>query len=195
MNLARLFTGCVRALGKDPDWGQNFDLSEKGFRASFWALLLSMPVAYVCYAAVLRQRKLVLEGQPELADSMPGLISPPMLFLLLIIFGMMFPICAYILCMVFEKMDKYRPWVIARLWTFFFIFLAMGFLFGLTLLGVLPFALVMTPIFVLYMSTLLVDIRFAQKIAGFEWGAAILAACIFTAMGLTVILIGAASLG
>lgn len=195
MNLARIFTGCLRAFGRDAGWAENFDLSEKGFRASFLALLLSMPVLYVCYAGIFRQRRIVMEAQPELVDNLPVMVSPPMLFLILIIFGMMFPIVAYVLCLVFEKMDKFRPWVIVRLWTFFFIALLMGALFGLTMLGVLSFAAIIPPIFVLYMGTLLVDIRYAQKIAGFEWGAAVLAACIITAMGLTVILIGTSSLG
>ncbi len=195
MNLIRIFSGCLKALGRDTDWASHFDISERGFRASFFALLLSLPMLYVGYAAVVKQRQSVLEANPELAETMPALISAPMLWLLLIIYGMMFPLTAYILCMVFDKLDRFRPWVIARLWSFFFIALAIGALFGLTLLGVLTFAAVLTPVFVLYMSTLLVDIRLAQKIAGFEWGAAVLAACIITAMGLTVILIGTARLG
>ena len=194
MNLARLFPGCLKAFSRATDWPQYFDLSEKGFRGSFWALILSMPVLYVGYAAIVKQRQTLLASQPELVDTLPTLVSPPMMFLLLIIYFMMFPICAYILCLVFDKMDRFRAWVIVRLWTFFFIYLGTGLLLGLNLLGVLSFSFVMVPVFILYMGTLVVDIRYAQKIAGFEWGAAILAACIFSAMGLTVMLTGSAAL-
>jgi len=194
VNLTRFFTGSIKAFSADPDWQNHFDMSETGFRQSFLALILSLPFYYICAAAILKQRAEILSQTLE-SGSVPGVISPASLLILLLAYSLMFPLCAYIFCLVFDKMDKFKPWVIARHWSFFFIAVIMAASLGLSLLGVLPFTMALGPVFALYMATLAIDIRFAQKIAGFEWGAAILAGCIITAMGLMIVRIGASNLG
>ena len=65
-------------------------------------------------------------------------------------------------------------------------------LLGLFLAGVLPFVIAINIVLGVYLITLAIDIRLAQRIAGFEWGAAVLTGCIITAMGFTVLLMSIA---
>ena len=185
LNLPRLLSGCLKALGRADDWEDHFDFSRKGLQHSFIALILSLPFYYICAAAVQIQRSKLAEGE---ASSLPTTAF----FVIWILYAFMFVLCAYIFCLVFNKPDRFRPWVVVRHWTFFFASLLAAALFGLNMAGILPFMPVVYAAFVLYLGTLAIDIRYAQKIAGFEWGAAIFAGCIITAMSLMMILVGVA---
>ncbi len=186
MNIFGYFEGCLKALGRAGDWPDNFDLSLSGFRNSFLALLFAVPFYYACAVAIQSEQA----RRP--GESMVSPTAP--FFLILAMYSLIFVVCAYILCVVFDKMDRFRPWVIVRHWSIFFAAFAAGTLFLLNLRGFLPFEWVNALALVIYLGTLAIDIRLAQKIAGFEWGAAILAGCIITAMGLTVILVGVSQL-
>lgn len=182
MNLPAYFKGVIKALKGAPDWAGHFDLSRRGFQLSFLALFISIPFYHLCAVAVQARRS-------ELTGEAAGLPANAFL-LILLLYGLMFPLCAYILALVFDRQDRFKSWVIVRHWAFFFAVGAAGLLFGLNLLGVLPFGPVNYIAFAIYLGTLLIDIRLAQKIAGFDWGAAILTACIITAMSLMMLLVG-----
>ncbi len=182
MNLAVLFSGCLKVLGLNPSWPEHFDVSPRGFQHSFIALFLSIPLFYICAAAVLKQREL-LSGE---AQAFPAAAF----FIIILIYGFMFPVSAFILSSLFNKTENFNAWVVVRHWSLFFAALIVAALFALTLAGILPFMMVNSVAFFIYMCTLLMDIRIAQKVAGFEIGAAILAGCITTASGLLAILIG-----
>ncbi len=182
MNLPRLLSGCLAALGKREDWEIFFDLSRKGLQQSFIALLLSLPFYYVCAAAVQMHRAKILEE----TSSLPAAAF----FIVLLLYALMFLLVAYILCLVFDRQDRFRPWVIVRHWAVFFSALLAAAFFGLYMAGIVPFMIANIAAFTIYMGTLFIDIRLAKKIAGFDWGAAILTACIITAMGLMMILMG-----
>jgi len=185
MNLAAYFSGSLKALGRGDGWETDFDLSKKGFSQSFAALFLTLPCYYVCGLAVAKQRA-ALTGA-EIAATIP--LLPFVIIFTLYAFA--FSVCAYLIAMVFDKQDRFRAWVIVRHWTVFFAVLLAAVFMGLTLIG-LPFVIANFAAFALYMSTLVIDIRYAQKIAGFEWGAAVLTGCILTAMGFTILLTGVA---
>ena len=182
MNLAQLFSGCLKALGKDASWPESFDLTRSGFIQSFLALFLSLPFYYICAAAVVKNRTIVTGT----ASSIPA----GEFFGLLLLFGLTFPLCAFALSNLFNGREQFQPWVIVRHWTMFFAALILAALFGLTMAGLLPFMFVMSLAFIIYMGALAMDIRLAQKIAGFDWGIAIFAGCIPTALGLLIILFG-----
>lgn len=184
MNLARFFTGCLKALGRDADWTTHFDLSRRGFQLSFVALLLSLPCYYVGAAAINAER-----ATTQNLETVPSVPLTAMM-IVLVMYLISFSLCAYILAMVFDRQDRYRPWVIIRHWCGFFLALIGAALFGLSMTGLLPFIIAAYAVLALYLTGLAVDIRLAQKIVGFEWGAAIIAACLITAMGMTIILIG-----
>lgn len=183
MNLAAYFSGSLRALGRSGDWPKYFDLSRKGFMQSFAALFLTLPCYYVCALAVAKERAV---RDAEVVAAVPFL---PFV-IIFTLFALSFSVSVYLISMVFDKQDGFRPWVIVRHWTAFFAVLLAAALFGLYLLGVVPFTAANFTAFALYMGTLLIDIRYAQKIGEFEWGAAVLTGCIITAMGFTILLTG-----
>jgi len=182
VNLPRLWTGCLKALGSDDGWPDHFDLSRKGLQQSFVAVFLSLPFYYVCAAAVQAYTAQITEA--------PARLPAFAFFIVLLLYVMMFPLVAYILCLVFDRQDRFRPWVIVRHWTFFFTALISALIMGLSLAGIIPFKIAQLPVFALYLGTLVMDIRFAQKIAGLEWMAAIFTGCVITAMGMMMILMG-----
>ena len=92
--------------------------------------------------------------------------------------------------MIFDKQDRFRPWVITRHWTIFWLALITAALYGLYLLGVLPFGLVNYMSMAAFLGILLIDIRLGQTIVLFKMGKAILIACAINAMGLIVVLLG-----
>ena len=90
----------------------------------------------------------------------------------------------------FDTQDRFRPWVITRHWTVFWLALIIAGLFGLYLLGLLPFSLVNYAALAGFLGILLIDIRLGQIIVPFKIGKSILIACVINAMGLIVILLG-----
>lgn len=185
MNLARYLAGCLKALGRADGWEDHFDLSRKGFKHSFLALALSLPFYYVCAAAVRR-------NQASLAESAINGLPTAAFFLIFTLYVSTFVVSAYIIAMVFDKQDRFRPWVIVRHWSIFFAAMLAALLMGLYMGGVLPFLVAVYVVMGIYLLTLAIDIRLASRIAGFEWGAAVLTGCLITAMGLTVLMIGTA---
>lgn len=186
MNLPRLLTGCIKALGRDPEWERYFDFSKRAFQHSFLAVGLSLPFYYVCAAAVQNQR--AIASGAEKATSLPIAAF----IVVLGLYALTFVMSAYIIALVFDKLVSFRAWVIVRHWSIFFAAMFAAILMGLNLVGILPFAAAIYTVMGIYLLTLAIDIRLAARIAGFEWGAAVLAGCLITAMGLTILLIGVA---
>lgn len=186
MNLVRLFSGCLKAIGSDENWPAYFDLSRKGLKQSFIALALTVPCYFVGATVVEIERSKLLDGAAHV--SVP---AAPFL-VIMTLYALTFVIVAYILTMVFDRQDRFRPWVIIRHWTVFFLALIGTALFGLTMVKVLPFPIAAYGVLALYLGQLLIDMRLAQKIVGFEWGGAMFTGCIITALGLSILLTGAA---
>jgi len=86
--------------------------------------------------------------------------------------------------------DRFRPWVVSRHWSIFWLVLIVAGLFGLYLIGVIPFAVVNYIALAAFLGILLIDIRLVQAVIPFPIGAAILIGCTINAMGLVVILLG-----
>ena len=128
--------------------------------------------------------------QAEQADingtefSVPGLL-PYSLVVGLWLFS--FPALAYLIGMIFEKMDRVRMWTITRNWTVFVYSLVVGAVCGLSYLGFVPMVLAYGVIFAAYVGLLAADIRLAQKVVGFKWGLAMLIGCVIVAVGLTFV--------
>lgn len=184
MNLTAYLSGVVRALGGDSDWEGYFNLSKTGLKQSLFALAMTTLFYYICALGVQTQRAF-MNGSDA-----PFAVPFAAFWIILILYVLTFIGCVYILTQVFDKQDRFRAWVIVRHWSVFFMSFIAAFLFGLFLMGVLPFSVANMVAFGLYLATLLVDIRLAQKIGGFDWGAAILCGCVIHAMGLTFILAG-----
>ncbi len=172
--------GVFAVLGTWPDWEVYFDLSRKGLKISFLALVVSLVPFWRVVLGVQTERA-------RLADvdvTLPGVV-PFALIASLWLFS--FPALAYVAGMYFEKMDSVRPWVITRNWTVLALASIAGVMFGLVGLGVMPFIAAMGASFAAYLGLLAADIRLAQKVAGFKWGASILIGCVIVAVSLTFV--------
>ena len=180
--VASLYGGIKALMGRG-DWPDHFDLSRQGFKHSFIALALTLPAIYLIAYSV----------QVERAVQFGEALNPIPLAPFAIILGLYlltFSACAYIFAMLLDLQDRLRPWVITRHWCVFWLALSVAVLFGLYLIGVLPFGLVNTAALTAFLGLLLIDIRLGQIAVPFKMGAAILIACFINAMGLVVVLLG-----
>ena len=172
--------GLFAVLGTWPNWERYFDLSRTGLKTSFMFLALSLVPLWGVVYGVQTERSAVLDQHLDL----PNIVK----FSLIVgIWLFSFPALAYLLSMIFEKMERFRPWTITRNWAVFGFSCVTGFAFGLVALGLLPFALANGILFAAYLGLLVVDIRLAQKVAGFNWGSAILIGCVIVAVGMTFV--------
>lgn len=183
MNIVAALSGSIKALLGRADWTDHFDLTRKGLQQSFIALILTIPAFYLIAHAVQLERAKILE---EIVGNVP--LAPFAIILLLYL--LCYSAIAYIFAMIFDKQDRFRPWVITRHWSVFWLALMVACIFGLNLIGVIPFAVANYIALAGFLSILLIDIRLAQTIIPFPMGAAILIGCAINAMGLVVILLG-----
>lgn len=183
MNPVAALIGSVKALSGRDDWTDHFDLTRKGLQQSFIALLLTIPAFYLIAHAVQVERAKMLE---EAVGSVPLALFAIILLLYLLCFSAV----AYIFAMIFDKQDRFRPWVITRHWSMFWLVLIVAAIFGLNLVEVVPFAIADYIALGAFLGILLIDIRLVQTIIPFPIGAAILIGCTINAMGSVVILLG-----
>ena len=180
MQVTKPLLGIFAVLGTWPHWERYFDLSRKGQKLSFAVLALSLAPLWLVVYGIQSER-----AQTHGTDlSLPGVL-PFILIVGLWLFS--FPALAYLIGMIFEKMDRVRVWTIARNWTVFGFSLLVGVVFALVSLGILPFILANGVLFAAYLGLLAADIRLAQKVAGFNWGLAILVGCVIVAVGMTFV--------
>lgn len=184
MNLWRSMVGVLRVLGPTEGWEDYFDLSKRGFKQSFIAVALTLPFYYICALGVEAERARLLEAEA------PTAIPIAAFGVILVLYTLTFTAVAHILSLVFDRQDRFRPWAIVRHWTLFFMTFLAALAFGGYLLGLLPFGLVNSVAFTLYLGLLAVDIRLGKRIGGFDWGGAVLAGCLIHGVGLTIILAG-----
>ena len=188
IDFGALFTACRKALLGAADWNNNIDIGAKGLKLSYAALALSIPAYYICALAIASERA-NLSGQART-------LVPPLPFsFAALVYLLSFSASVYIICAAVNKRAQFRPWVILRHWSIFFCVLFAASLYGLYLLGVMPFVLANLTALGLYLATLAVDIRLAQRIGELELTPAIFTACIIFAMGLSVLLIGVVQIG
>ena len=180
MQLIKPLLGIFAVLGTWPNWERYFDLSRTGLKKSFVVLALSLAPLWLVVYGIQSERARALEQDIILPE-----ILPYILIVGLWLFS--FSVLAYPVGMILEKMDRVRAWTITRNWSVFGLALLAGAGFGLNVLGVLPFMWANGVLFAVYFGLLAADIRLAQKVAGFNWGIAILIGCLIVAVGLTFV--------
>ncbi len=171
-NLKHIWAGLEVALkGGNP--ADHMDVSRKAFPKSFYALGL---------AGVLLLISGLLQAGKSSAASLPIGLVITTLFLLTA------PTVIYLICHLISKPEIFRPWIVVRNWmTVFvcaaaFIFTALNWFFP----GApQPFGVALT---LVYLSTLLLDIRLAQTIADMDWTPAIFIGCAIAVAGMLVVL-------
>lgn len=188
MNLSAYLSGCWQALRPEGEWRAHIPLTSRGLLESYAALVLTLPAYYICALAIAAHRGRLLESGP--------LVVPPAPFAAVALFyALSFSASIYIICLAFGKRMQFNAWVILRHWSLFFCALFIASLFGLYLVGFLPFMAANFMAFAAYLVTLAIDIRLAQRIGQFDLTAAIFTGCIIKAMELSVLLIGIVQIG
>ena len=122
-----IFDGVLKVLKGDA-WESEFDLSPKGLPRSFIAVALYIPLSFVIARAAVKY------------NAVEGYVPYPEIALILVLIAMTFPLIAYTLCSIFNKLENFRPWVITRNWSVLFVMAAMAAAFGLYVIGLLPFS-------------------------------------------------------
>lgn len=164
-------------LGGDPS--RHMDVSRAAFPKSFYALGLAGIV-------------LLLAGTMQAGGS--SQMSLPIGVIVLTLFLLTAPTVIYLVCHLISRPELFRPWIIVRNWITLLLSFA-GLIF--VAIGVaLPVAMAIIGIvlMLIYITTLLLDIRLAQTMAGMEWTPAIFIACAISIAGMLVILAVFASL-
>ncbi len=174
MNLVRIFNGVVNALGDKP-WEDGFDLTPRGLPRSFIAVAAYIPLGLIAARAAVKYN-----------DNTATMPYGPILMTLGLI-ALTFPLMAYVLCMLFDKMDRFRPWVIVRNWAVLFAYAIIAAALGLYLLGVLPFFPAYVIALTLYITTLAIDVRLAWRVGGFDWVGAVFAGILISAATMMVL--------
>ncbi len=176
------FLGLFAVIGNWPNWESYFDLSRKGLKISFLILLLALPAYYIIISSVYARGA-------ELQGLTRGAIPVPPFLIITSVFLLSFSAVAYLIAMISDKQDRFRPWVITRHWTMFYLAWVVAALFSIYILGLIPFNLAYGTAFAAYMGVLAIDIRLLQKVVGFKLGAAILLGCVIIAMSLTLVML------
>jgi len=173
--------GCGAVIGRQDNWEQFFDLSKPALKFSFVLQFLTLPAFYLTAKLSSIARATALE-QTALEIALTPVIIIGLIYLL------SFSAVAYILALVFDRQDRLRPWIIVRHWCIFLLAWLCTASFWLFTLGVLPLAGAYGVTFAAYMGLLIIDIRLAQRIVGFDLGAAVLTGCLISITGLSLLL-------
>lgn len=180
--------GVMTAIGRLPKWERYFDLSRRGLKISYISQILALPGLYLI-------AKFAAEGRAELLGVEADPIQLSAIGLIGFVYLMSFSAVAYILSMVFDKQDRFRAWTIVRHWCVFFLVWIVALGFGAFKLNLIPLPAAYGMAFAAYLGLLFIDIRLAQRITGFDWGGATLAACLITVTGLSLLLTGVSQFG
>lgn len=188
MNPLSTLIGVMAAVGRLPNWERYFDLSRRGLKLSFLSQILALPGLYIV-------AKISSYGRAEILGHEAPIIQVPTVALIGLIYLMSFSAVAYILAMVFDHQDRFRAWTIVRHWCVFWLIWLAVLGFVLFYVNILPLSAAYGVTFAAYLGCLFIDIRLAQRIGGFDWGGATLAACLITVTGLSLLLTGVAQFG
>jgi len=183
MNLIKSFLGLFAVIGNWPSWERYFDLSRKGLKFSFLIILLALPAYYIIISGIYNQATDLQDLQPSAVPLAPFMIITS-------VFLLSFSAGAYLITMIADKQDRFRPWVITRHWSVFYLAWVVAAFFVLNIKAGLPFNVAYGIAFAAYMGQLAIDIRLLQKVAEFKIGSAILLGCLMVAVSLTLVQLG-----
>ncbi len=164
------------------DWQSITNTSRSGLVNSFIALAVTIPFGLLIARAIL-QYNANTSRFPFFA------IAITLMFI-----AATFPVLAFLFTKGFKKEEQLYAWLVLRNWAFFLIMAGFAALAGLYLLDVLPFSFVYFLGLGLYLATLGIDIRLAERIAGFGWTISVIVA-ITISIATMIIILNALGLG
>lgn len=175
--------GVFGVVGRWSDWQRFFDLSRSGLVKSCLALLICFPSLW-----------LVMVGLETERARLSGVETPdfrPAPFLLIIGGWLLsFPMTSAIIAILMQKSDRLQDWWIVRHWAVAWLCAVLGLVFlPIVYLG-LPAIMGYGALLAAYLGLLPIDIRLAQRVAGFPFMTAILVGCVIVSTGMMVMLFG-----
>lgn len=151
----------------------HMDVSRAAFPKSFYALIA---------AGVILGAGLALERDTGASSAAAiGAIA-------LILFLLTAPTVIYLVCHLISRSDLFRPWVIVRNWAVLIVSILAFAIMALSAAGLLPVQIASPALMLLYIGTLLMDIRLGQTMAKMNWTPAIFIACAISVSGMLVLL-------
>ncbi|WP_017932127.1 hypothetical protein [Robiginitomaculum antarcticum] len=158
MNLIQtLWRGMVYALSGNTDWRTHFNLRRNGIWAAYAAM-----IAGAVFYGVMAYAFQVNSG----AASQTG---PALAAIFLSVYVFSFALYAYGAVFFLNRIDDFRPWLIVRSFIAASLTAIMAIVFGLFLIGILPFQISYWAALCLFIAQLLVDIRLAQTVLDQDW--------------------------
>lgn len=175
--------GVFGAVGRWPDWQRFFDLSRHGLIWSVLALLICFPSLW-----------LVMVGLETERANLAGTSVPEFRVLPFVaIIGLWllsFPVTAGLVALLMNRTDTLLDWLTVRNWAVVWLCLALGLIFLLIIYAGVPTIIGYSALLAAYLGLLPIDIRLAQRAAGFPLMTAILVGCIIVSTGMMVMLAG-----
>jgi len=151
----------ILALRGDADWRRHFNLRRDGLQWGLAAMIAMIPLYGVMTYAMQVNSGAVSKINPALG----------VIFIGIYIFS--FALFAYGAAFFLNQTDDFRPWLIVRSFIAATLAAVMALLFGLFLLGILPFIIGYWVSLIMFIALLLIDIRLAQTILRQEWMASV----------------------
>lgn len=175
--------GIFGAVGRWSDWRRFFDLSKAGLIRSCFALLLCFPALWLVMVGLETERAV------RAGTDVPDFSLLP--FILIIgLWLLSFTLTSGLVALLMNRTDHMSDWWTVRNWALAWLCLALGLVFvGVVYLGV-PTIIGYGALLAAYLGLLPIDIRLAQRVAGFPFMTAILVGCIIVSTGMMVMLAG-----
>jgi len=151
----------VLALSGDAQWRDHFNLRRDGLQWGLAAMIAMIPLyGVMIYAA-------------QVNSGAPSQVNPALGVIFIAIYIFSFALFAYGTAFFLNQTDDFRPWLIVRSFIAVSLAVIMALLFGLYLIGILPFIIGYWAALIMFIGLLLVDIRLAQTVLGQDWIASV----------------------
>lgn len=175
--------GIFGAVGRWTDWVRFFDQSRTGLVRSFLALLVCFPALWLVMVGLETERAAVAGTDRPDFDAMPFVI-------IIGLWLLSFPVTSAIIAILMNRVDQLRLWWMTRNWALAWLCIALGSVFVAVIYLGVPTIIGYGALLAAYMGLLPIDIRLAQRAAGFPLGTAILIGCVIVSTGMLVLLTG-----
>ena len=184
----RSLLGVFGAVGRWPDWERFFDVSQAGLYRSLAALLVCFPALWLVLTQTL-DASAVQQGE-RLDSFVPPTPDVGLFTGIVSAWLIVFVAVPFIIAVLMRRTERLTLWLVARHWALAWLCLALGVVFALAKVTPLPFVVANGALFAAYLGLLPIEIRLAQRAAGFPFMTAILVGCIIISTPLVVLMTG-----
>lgn len=175
--------GVFGAVGRWPDWQRFFDVSQSGLIKSVLGLGLCFPSLWLVMVGLETERARI--GGTDIPDFQ----LVPFLFII----GawlLSFLLTSAMIAILMNRAEHLQTWWVVRHWAVVWLCLALGLVFLAVIYAGVPTIIGYGALLAAYLGLLPIDIRLAQRAAGFPFMTAILVGCVIVSTGMMVMLFG-----